>query len=132
MQGQDSAPVRGSNASTKARIFVLAAVGVAGIAFSIFCLYFVPIFGGLYGFSILASLICLAIALPFKAKRIAIVVGVFSITPIFRLIFFEKAADFFGTSSVTFYVPLGVATAIAIWAFIDYSMARRALAHTTA
>jgi hypothetical protein len=105
-QGHDSPPVRSSNAPTRARLFVVAAVGVASIAFSIFCLYAVPIFGGLYGFSILGGLGCVAIALPSKANRIALVVGVFSITPIFRFIFFEKVAFLFCSCYVTFFVPL--------------------------
>jgi hypothetical protein len=127
MPGHDSSLVANGNPQTRARFHAVAAVGAFSIAFSILCLYFVPIFGGLFGISMLAGLGCVALALPFKANRMAIVVGVFSITPIFRFIFFDKAGH-----HVTLYVPLGVASVIAIGAFIDYLRARPALANPTA
>jgi 4-amino-4-deoxy-L-arabinose transferase-like glycosyltransferase len=126
MQGHESPFVRSTNAQTKPRFSVVAAVGGGSIAFSILCLFFVPIFGGLMFFAILAGAFSVFLALASKANRVAMVVGAFALTPIIRFSFFEQAADFFGTSYVTFYGPLAVTAAIAIWALVDYSKSRRA------
>jgi hypothetical protein len=127
MQGQDSILARSGSAQNHTRFHVVAAVGGVSVAFSVLCLYFVPIFGGLLFLAILAGSCSVSLALVSRANRVAIAVGAFALTPIFRFTLFEKASDLFGTSYVTFYVPVGVATAIAVGVYIDYFRSKRAL-----
>ena len=102
-----------------------AVVGGINIAFSLLCFMIMPVFTAAIFLAVLFGATSGAIAMKLQARRTALVAFVFALAPLAGFLVMEHVVERFHNGHVTF-VPLVAAAAVAVWALLDYSRARRA------
>lgn len=101
-----------------------AAVGGISIGFSALCFFITPAFTPAFALAAFFGGLSGTLALALKARRTAIVAFVFALTPFCGFLVMQYLVEQLRNSFV-FFIPLLFAIAVATWAFVSYSRAKR-------